>query len=327
MAQNKIERAQASDLEMRLARRRAIEAAVRDGKWKEAHGEPVLLRDRFAAPLLRKALKMSGLYRRGLRNALAPIIRRVRFGFNDLPKSFDGFRILHLSDLHIDGMEGLAEVIAERISGLEADLCVMTGDYRFKARGPCHDVYPRLRTVLSSIEARHGVVAILGNHDDSEIAVELEKLGVRMLINEGVSLSMGSDCLGMLGVDDLHRYGCDDLAAALASVPADAFKILLAHSPELWQQAAAADIRLYLCGHTHAGQMCLPGVGALVMNARCPRPYTDGRWRHGVMLGYTSAGAGCSLLPLRYNCPPEITVIELHSTLTSVSSATHTCNS
>ena len=310
MAHNN-ELALTSDLETRLARRRMIEAARREGKWEDVHGESVLLRDSVAAPLLRTALKITGLYSRGLRNALAPVVRHLRFGLDDLPESFNGFRILHLTDLHIDGIPGLAKIIGERVSGLETDLCVMTGDYRFKASGPSHNVYPRLRTILSCIQAGHGVVAILGNHDESEIAVELEKLGARVLINDGVTIARGGACLGVLGVDDPHRYNCDDLATALASVPADAFKILLAHSPELWQQASTAGIRLYLCGHTHAGQMRLPGIGALLMNARCPRHYTHGRWQHGGMLGYTSAGAGCSLLPVRYNCPPEITVIEL----------------
>jgi predicted MPP superfamily phosphohydrolase len=311
MAHCKIELPLTRDLEQRLARRRVMEAAVREGKRKQPHGDSLLLRDHIAAPVLRSALKMAGLYARGIRNALAPVVRHVRFEFKELPNSFDGFRILHLTDLHIDGMDGLAEVIAERLRGLDADLCVVTGDYRFEVDGPCDRVYPRLRTILSAIQARHGVVAILGNHDASEIAVELERLGVRMLINDSVAIARESTCLWVLGVDDPHCYGCGDLDAALATVPAGAFKVLLAHSPEMWRQASTAGIHLYLCGHTHAGQIRLPGIGAPLMNASCPRPYTQGQWQHGAMLGYTSAGIGCSLLPVRYNCPPEITLIEL----------------
>lgn len=311
MAYCNIEPPLTCDLEQRLARRRVIEAEIRGGEGKLAHGESLLLRERIVAPVLRTALRALGLYSRGRRNALAPIVRQLQFQFAGLPDNFDGFRILHLTDLHIDGVEGLAEIVAERLTGLDADLCVMTGDYRFKARGPCQRIYPRLRTILSSIQARHGVVAILGNHDESEIAVELEKLGVRMLINDGVRITRGSACLGVIGVDDPHHYACDDLDGALARVPPDAFKVLLAHSPELWHKASAAGIHLYLCGHTHAGQMRLPGVGALLMNANCPKSYTQGRWQSGAMLGYTSAGIGCSLLPVRYNCPPEIPLIEL----------------
>lgn len=311
MADCNIESPLTSDLEQRLARRRAIEAGIREGEQKLAHGESLLLRERIAAPVLRTALRMVGLYSRGLRNALTPIVRHLRFQFPGLDDSLDGFRILHLADLHIDGMQGLAEVIAERVNGLEADLCVMTGDYRFKACGPCHTIYPRVETILSAIQARHGVAAILGNHDESDIAVELEKLGVRMLINDGVRITRGGACLGVIGVDDPHRYGCDNLDRALTSVPPDAFKVLLAHTPELWHQASVAGIQLYLCGHTHAGQIRLPVIGALLMNADCPKAFTQGRWQNGAMHGYTSAGVGCSLLPVRYNCPPEITLIEL----------------
>jgi len=311
MASCKTELGLQRDLEKRLARRRAIEASFREGQGKDAHRDSLLLRDHVAAPILRAALRITGLYRRGLRNALDLTVRRVTFKFDHVPDSFDGFRILHLADLHIDGMDGLAEVIAERAAGLDADLCVMTGDYRFAAAGPCENVYTRLETILESIDARHGVLAILGNHDESAIAVELENLGVRMLINEAVEISRGGDSLWLLGVDDPHRYGCDDLEAAGAHAPAEAFKILLAHSPEMFSEAADAGIDLYLCGHTHAGQIRLPGIGALLMNAACPRPYTRGHWRHGAMRGYTSAGAGCSFLPVRYHCPPEIALIEI----------------
>jgi predicted MPP superfamily phosphohydrolase len=298
------------DLEKRLARRRTIESEIHAGGWKKAHRDSLLLRDQIAAPLLRAALQITGIYARGIRNALDPIVRHVRFEFDDLPDVFEGFRILHLADIHIGGVDGLAEVVAERLRGLDADLCVMTGDYRFETTGPCDEVYRGLRTILSSVRAHQGVVAILGNHDESEMAVELENLGVRMLINETVEITGRGSPLWMVGVDDPH-LGCDDLEAALHSVPKDGFKILLAHSPEIFEEAAAAEIHLYLCGHTHAGQIRLPRIGGLLTNADCPRSYTHGEWHHRGMQGYTSAGIGCSFLPVRYNCPPEIAVIEL----------------
>jgi uncharacterized protein len=70
-------------------------------------------------------------------------------------------------------------------------------------------------------------------------------------------------------------------------------------------------VHLYLCGHVHAGQIRLPLIGAILTNADCPRSYTQGDWQHHSMRGYTGAGVGCSFLPVRFNCPPEITVIEL----------------
>src|SRR5207248_11700996 len=88
-------------------------------------------------------------------------------------------------------------------------------------------------------------------------------------------------------------------------------KILLAHTPEVYADASARGVQLYLSGHTHAGQIRFPGIGSIRNNARCPRAYAYAHWRHGAMQGYTSAGVGCSSLPIRFNCPPEIVLIEL----------------
>ena len=299
------------DLEQRLAPRRTIEAAMRAGTWKRPHKDSLVMRERIARPILRTVLRIAGIYARGIRNALQPTVRHLRLEFEDLPASLDGFRILQLADLHIDGMDGLAEIVADRIAGLPADLCVMTGDYRFELVGPCDDVYPRMRTILSRVQARHGVVAVLGNHDESDMAGEIEKLGVRMLINEAIEIRRAGASLWVVGVDDPHCYGFDDLDGALESVPADAFKVLLAHSPEIFDEAAAAGIHLCLCGHMHAGQIRMPLIGSILSNADCPRSYRQGVWQHGRMVGYTCAGVGCSLLPVRYNCPPEIAMIEL----------------
>ena len=302
------------DLESRLARRRAIEGAIHPGRWKRAHKDSLVLRERILRPIVRTVLQMTGIYSRGMRNALQPVVRHVRLGFQDLPARFDGFRILHLTDLHIDGIDGLAEIVADLIAGLDTDLCVMTGDYRYELVGPCDEVYPRMAEILSRVRAEHGIAAILGNHDESDIAGELEKLGVRMLINESFEIRRGEASLWVAGVDDPHYYGFDDLKMALEGVPPNAFKILLAHSPEIFEEAAAADVDLYLCGHVHAGQIRLPLIGSILTNADCPRSYTYGNWQHHGMRGYTGAGVGCSFLPVRFNCPPEITVIELATT-------------
>ena len=299
------------DLEQRLAARRAIEAGHHKGRRAHGHGDFMLTHDRVTGFMLRAVLRATGLYQRGVANALRVELRHLRLEFRNLPPSLIGFRILHLADLHIDGMEGLAEILAHQLAGLPVDLCVLTGDYRFEMYGPCHRVYPRMRQVLSAIQTRNGVVGILGNHDCAEIAVELEKAGVRMLINETIAVGPADARLWVIGVDDAHYYGCDDLAQALEVVPRDAFRVLLAHTPEMFYEAANAGIDLYLTGHTHGGQICLPWIGPLIMNAECPRDYTRGHWQHGGMQGYTSTGVGCSMLPVRYGCPPEIAVIEL----------------
>lgn len=299
------------ELDRLLQCRRAAEKLHHRGMKAHGRGDFLLRHDRVVKPILWSALHCLGLYGRGMRNARKPVVRRVRLEFDGLPREFHGFRVLHLSDLHIDGLDGLAEAVAEHLAALPVDLCVMTGDYRYEVYGPCDRVYPGMKGLLAGVRARLGSVAVLGNHDMAEIAVVFERMGVRMLINEAIEIGAG---LWVAGVDDPHYYGCDDLPSALRKVPAGAFKILLAHSPELFEEARAQGVRLYLCGHTHAGQIGLPLLGAPLMNARCPRPYTRGLWRHGAMLGYTSAGVGASMLPVRYNCPGEIVHIELACT-------------
>ncbi len=304
-----------TNLSDRLGRRQLIEAGQ---KGKKAHGlgDFFLLRGR---PVLKWSLKSLGLYESGLNAAREPVVRSICFEFDSLPAAFHGFRILHLSDLHIDGVHGLAERTAEIVATLPVDVCVMTGDYRFEIFGTCADVYPRMELILRAIRSRHGVLGILGNHDPAEVALELTQMGVQMLINDAAAVHSGGSNLWIAGVDDPHHYGCNDLDAALSGVPSDGFKVLLAHTPEMYQEAHQAGIDLYLCGHTHGGQIRLPklfrGSWAPMRNAACPAEYTYGSWRHGGLRGYTTAGVGASLLPVRYNCPAEIVVIELRRTL------------
>ena len=261
--------------------------------------------------LLRAGLRLTGLRSRGERNALNPVVRAIRFAYDSLPEGFCGFKILHLSDLHVDGIEGFAECLRSRIQGLEVDLCVLTGDYRFKMRGPCDDVYPQMARILSGVNARLGIVGVLGNHDVAEEVPALERMGVRMLVNAALELRRGRDSAWVIGVDDPHYYGCDDLSGAVRHVPPDAFKILLVHTPEMLEDAAQHGMNLYLCGHTHGGQICLPVIGPIILNSNCPRRYTRGVWRYKNVQGYTSAGVGTSGVPVRFFCRPEVGLIEL----------------
>lgn len=268
---------------------------------------------RVIRPGIKAVLHGAGLYSRGVQNALRPIVREVRLQFLNLPRAFEGFRILQISDLHIDGTDGLAEALSVVLRGIDSDVCVLTGDYRFEDFGPCDEVYPRMQTVVSSISARHGIYGILGNHDTAELAFALEEMGVRMLVNDAAEIPCANNpSLWLVGVDDPFDFRCHDLPAALSEVPRDSFKILLAHAPELYEQAADEGIALYLSGHTHGGQIRFPLIGSIRTNANCPRDYARGHWKHGDMQGYTSAGAGCSSLPVRFNCPPEVVVFELH---------------
>lgn len=275
-------------------------------------GRARLWYDREVKPrVLRSLFTLTGVYGRGKRNALDPVVRHVTFPFPDLPQAFDGFKILQISDLHIDQMDGLAEALAPLVAPLRPDLCVLTGDYRWEIDGPCDEVYPRVAKVLAAIQTRQGFFGILGNHDASEIAYHLETMGVRMLINEAVPLERAGVTIWLAGTDDPFDYYCGDLDGTLAQVPNDAFTVLLTHSPQLYPAAAGRGIKLYLCGHTHAGQLRVPLVGAVKKNAPVPRRFVQGAWTYHGMQGYTTAGAGCSTLPIRFNCPPEVVLIQL----------------
>jgi predicted MPP superfamily phosphohydrolase len=266
---------------------------------------------RYITPVIKFGLKTLGVYRSGEQQARKPVVSHVELHFADLPRSFDGFRLVHLSDLHIDGVDGLTEALAPVLESIDADLCVMSGDYRFEDEGPCEEIYRRMRTLLPAMAAPHGTYGILGNHDEAAIAFQLEALGIRMLINEAVEIRHGGESVWLAGLDDDFDYKCDDLPSALANVPPRAFKILLAHSPDLHDRAATRGVHLYLCGHTHGGQVRIPYIGALRSNAKSPRRYTYGHWIHRGMHGYTSGGIGCASLPVRLNCPPEVVVLTL----------------
>ncbi len=284
---------------------------ARSGRTFRKSAARLCYEEKIKPRLMKTAFRALGLYARGVRNALTPRVRSLQLHFPDLPPAFDGFTILHISDLHIDGVDGLAESLAPLLRRLRPDLCALTGDYRYEIRGACAEVYPRLQHVISSISARLGIIGILGNHDAAEIAIQLEQMGVRMLVNDAAEVSVGGSSVWFIGVDDSFDYRCDDLPKAMSKTPSGAFKVLLAHSPQLYREAAAAGIQLYLCGHTHAGQIRLPFIGAVKKNTPVPKGLIQGHWSHEGMQGYTTWGAGCSTLPVRYRCPPEVALIEL----------------
>ncbi len=259
--------------------------------------------------VIRNALKLTGLYRRGLRNA-----ERIRVKHNDalfqgLPYTFDGFTILHLTDLHVEMNESAMRRLGELVAGLRYDLCVLTGDYRAQTYGPfqaCLDGMARLRPHLKG-----PVYGVLGNHDTIQMIPGLEAMGIRMLLNECETIARGDQRIFLAGIDDAHYFRVDNIEKAASPIPEGAFSILLSHTPEIYRQAAHADFDFLLCGHTHGGQICLPGSIPVTLNSVLPRRMGAGAWRYHTMLGYTSVGAGSCIVPVRLNCPPEVTLHRL----------------
>lgn len=288
-------------------------APKRQRRVKQSTFEHGLVRPVFRAAFrgLEAGLKLTGLHARGRRNAADTQLNRFDVALDGLPAAFDGYTILHMSDLHADGPIDLESSVGRILDGVETDLCVLTGDYRYRLSGRHEDAAAPMARILRHVRARDGVYGIMGNHDLGTMIEPLKNAGIRMLVNDHVMLRRGGDEIQLVGLDDVHAYQpAEEAAAALAAMP-DGFRILLQHSPELLDEAAAASVALYLCGHTHGGQICLPGGIPLMTNIRTPRRYASGLWKHGDMTGYTSVGVGVSVMPLRFFSKGEVAVITL----------------
>jgi uncharacterized protein len=258
-------------------------------------------------------LHLTGRYREGVRNAWDVALREIDLPFPDLPEAFDGFTILHLSDLHLDGMPGLEETILALVGQREFDLCVLTGDYRTELHGPIQPTMDRLRTLVAGLRSRQGCLGVLGNHDDCHMVTPMEAMGIRMLINESVEIAQGDARLQIIGLDDVHYYFTDQAVHALEKARSR-FTIALVHSPEVYDIAADMGVDLYLCGHTHGGQVCLPGGRPIIKHLSRGRSLYKGTWTHGAMTGVTNCGAGTSGIPVRFNTRGEVLVLRLRRT-------------
>jgi predicted MPP superfamily phosphohydrolase len=259
--------------------------------------------------LIEIVLRLSGTYWRGRSNAANVVVKRNLVALPSLPTSFDGFTILHLSDLHADMSQGALQRAAELAAHLKYDLCVLTGDFRGRTHG---DFVPALEVVARLRDALQGdIYAVLGNHDSITMVPDLEGLGINFLLNESIAIRRGADAVYLAGVDDAHFYGADNIERAAADIPEQCVSVLLSHTPEIYRQAAHAGFNLMLSGHTHGGQICLPGGVPILLEADLPRALGAGFWRHEGLVGYTSVGVGSSVVPVRFNNRPEITLHRL----------------
>lgn len=265
----------------------------------------------FSHTLIEGVLRLSGFYWQGRRNAAKLRLRQNEIVSPRIPMAFDGFKILHLSDLHADMSQQAMTGIVNLLPSLEYDLCVITGDYRGKTYGPFRQ---SLAEMLPLREALKGpVYGVLGNHDTIRMVPDLEGMGIRMLLNECVVIERGGQRIHVAGIDDAHFFRVDNIEKAADAVPHEEFSILLSHTPEIYRQAAHAGFDLLLSGHTHGGQICLPGGIPITLDSILPRSFGSGAWKYRDMAGYTSVGAGSSVVPVRFNCPPEITLHHLRS--------------
>ncbi|MFO7695079.1 MAG: metallophosphoesterase [Vicinamibacterales bacterium] len=234
-------------------------------------------------------------------------IERIRCRLRKLES---GVRIVLLCDLHFGPFIRRRSVAAwvEATLAERPDLVIVGGDLVDGRAG--EDVEPLVRE-LGRLHAPLGTFAAWGNHDyirfgdPSDFGRRLERVGISVLENRGTLLR---DDLFLAAIDDVGE-GEPDMAAALAERPAGAACVLVAHNPEALS-TVPPEVDLTLCGHTHGGQINVPGIGPLVKASDYTQRLLRGWSRQGG-LGYVSRGLGVSSLPLRLNCPPELTVLEL----------------
>ena len=260
-------------------------------------------------PLLAAALTVTGVRGWGQRNTERFRLREHELVIPRLPPAFDGFTILQLSDPHLDVNERHWALLGQFVKDLRCDICVLTGDYRFATRGswePALAALVRLREFLPAT-----VHAVLGNHDSIRMVPGMEAAGMRVLLNESVRLVRGDGVLHLAGIDDAHYFRAHNVHKAADAVPDGGCAILLSHTPEPYKLAAHCGFDAMLCGHTHGGQVCLPGGVPILTDSDAPRAFARGAWRWRALAGYTSAGCGSSVIDARFNCPPEVTLHRL----------------
>ena len=251
------------------------------------------------------------------------VVERVEVRLKRLPPEFDGFRIAQLSDIHYGPYMTSAFVreAVEEINKLKAHLVALTGDFVShpfgKNSGPegASRYAPPCAEVLHGLRADYGRFAVLGNHDHwnhPRIVMEaLEAVGLPVLLNQSVPLEKEGARLWIVGAGDV-MVGQVDMERALKPVPADEAAILLVHEPDYADHAAKFPVDLQLSGHSHGGQVRLPGIGAPILPI-LGRKYPMGRYRVGNLQLYTNRGLGVIDPPVRWNCPPEITLVTLRA--------------
>tara|TARA_E500000178_G_scaffold154889_1_gene154670 strand:- start:5065 stop:6042 length:978 start_codon:yes stop_codon:yes gene_type:complete len=261
--------------------------------------------------LIRLCLQCCGLWKRAVRNYLDIQVEVNEVPLEGLPAAFDGFRILQLTDLHADLHPDFPAAVLRALAGQAYDIAVVTGDFRTSTFGDASGATKASLQILSGLQAP--VYAVLGNHDFLNKLPPLEAAGVRFLLNENVPIERDDQRFHLVGIDDPNFYKTHDFDRALQGVPEDACKLLLSHSPEVHAEAAARGFGLLLAGHTHGGQICLPGGVVVMHDGSSPRQILSGAWRSCALQGYTSRGTGATGVPARLNCPPEITIHTLRT--------------
>jgi uncharacterized protein len=248
-----------------------------------------------------------------------PEIVRKEIVLKRWPSRLDGFTIALLSDFHYDAYFSVhpARAAIEMVNGLHPDLIALTGDFISvpwvgAAASQAHYAEP-CAALLKNLHAPYGLWAVLGNHDvgsDAErITAALKNVGIPVLGNKSVAIEKDSARFWLSGVDDALD-GAPSLDASLRGVPSDEATVLLAHEPDYADYASRYPIDLQLSGHSHGGQVKLPFLRPLYL-PELAKKYIAGLYQIAGLTLYANRGIGTVGIPVRFNCPPEITLLTL----------------
>ena len=236
----------------------------------------------------------------------------------NLPQSFDGAKIVHLTDLHSYWFGSREKRVLKILKDLEPDFVFITGDFIDPITELITDRdLSAVRVFWQELGKRYQdrIFGVLGNHDPRKAKDYLEQGGVRVLDNENQKIFIGDESIYLIGVDD-PATGRANLAKAMQGTENNVSKILLAHGPEIMaQKPEKKGIDLILVGHTHGGQINIPvlrrALKPIKPLSKWGRQYLAGLFEINSTYLYVNRGVGASLIPIRFNCPPEIAVIEL----------------
>jgi predicted MPP superfamily phosphohydrolase len=241
-------------------------------------------------------------------------IERPTLPLPRLPRAFDGTTVAFLTDIHHGpyvSLDSVAAIVRTTLA-LQPDLVLLGGDYSSKDGKyvrPCFEV-------LAGLRAPRGVYGVLGNHDYwhglAETKAEFRAAGITELTNSGVWLTRRGERFRLAGVDDLWE-GRPDLAAALGDASQADACLLVSHNPDFAETLRDARVGLVLSGHTHGGQVVVPGYGAPIVPSRYGQKYLKGLVEAPATKVYVSRGLGTVTPPMRYNSRPELTLITLRS--------------
>lgn len=236
-----------------------------------------------------------------------------------LPTAFDGLRVALVTDIHHGPYTDLPFVrsVVRATLALRPDLVVLGGGYTLRERKYVRPVFE----VLAGLTAPLGVFGVLGNHDHAigadETRREMRRAGVRELTNTGLWLMRGGERLRLAGVDDLW-WGRPDAADALGNATADDACLLVSHNPDFAETLQDRRVGLVLSGHTRGGQVQAGGMTNPFLPSRYGDKYAQGLVDAPATRVYVSRGLGTAGLPVRYNCPPELTLLTLRTPVAGV---------